>query len=224
MTKPIICVNFKIHSNGYGEKANKLASIMAKVANDYDVRMVAAVSAFDLSSIVSNIDGLEVWSQHLDPIEEGSFTGHLQPQNAYYHGARGTLLNHAERNISLSQIEKTLSLIPDGMVSCVCAADVNQAMEIAVLNPTMIAVEPPELIGGDISVTTADPEIIIQTVEAVKSVNPNVGVLTGAGIKNGTDVKSAIKLGTVGVLLASGVTKAEDPEKVLRDLCSSVTN
>ena len=30
----------------------------------------------------------------------------------------------------------------------------------------------------------------------------------------------AIKLGTVGVLLASGVTKAKDPEAVLRDLCS----
>ena len=72
--------------------------------------------------------------------------------------------------------------------------------------------------------TTADPDIIKNTVDAVKSVNPNVEVLTGAGIKNGDDVKMAIKLGTVGVLLASGVTKAEDPEQVLRDLCSSVTN
>ena len=110
------------------------------------------------------------------------------------------------------------------MVTCVCAANVEQAKKIASLNPTMIAVEPPELIGGDISVTTADPDIIKNTVEAVKSVNPNVDVLTGAGIKNGMDVEMAIKLGTVGVLLASGVTKAKDPEAVLRDLCSSVSN
>jgi len=224
MTKPIICVNFKIHPNAFGEKARELASIMATVSKEYDVRVIAAVSAFDLSSIVSNFDGLEVWSQHIDPVGIGSFTGHLQPENAYYHGARGTLLNHAEKNISLDEIKRTLSLIPDGMVSCVCAADVKQAKEIAALNPTMIAVEPPELIGGDISVTTADPDIIKNTVDAVKSVNPNVEVLTGAGIKNGDDVKMAIKLGTVGVLLASGVTKAEDPEQVLRDLCSSVTN
>tara|TARA_B100001778_G_scaffold93282_1_gene76210 strand:+ start:223 stop:897 length:675 start_codon:yes stop_codon:yes gene_type:complete len=224
MTKPIICVNFKIHSNAFGEKASELASIMSKISKEFDIRLVAAVSAFDLSSITSNFPDLEVWSQHLDPIGIGSFTGSLQPENAFYHGARGTLLNHAEKKISLDQIKKTLSLIPEGMVSCVCAADVNQAKAIAAFNPTMIAVEPPELIGGDISVTTADPEIIKNTVDAVKSVNPNVGVLTGAGIKNGVDVEMAIKLGTVGVLLASGVTKAENPEEVLRDLCSSVFN
>jgi len=122
----------------------------------------------------------------------------------------------------LETIEKTLSLIPEGMVTCVCAADVEQARAIAAFGPDMIAVEPPELIGGDISVTTANPDIIKNTVEAVKSVNPNVEVLTGAGVKNGEDVKMAIKLGTIGVLLASGVTKSEDPEAVLRELCSSL--
>ena len=45
---------------------------------------------------------------------------------------------------------------------------------LAALNPTFIAVEPPELIGGDISVTTADPAIVSDTVAAVKAVNPNV--------------------------------------------------
>ena len=224
MTKPIICVNFKIHSNAFGEKAGELASIMSKVSKEFNVRIIAAVSAFDLSSITSNFEGLEVWSQHLDPIGVGSFTGALQPENAYYHGAKGTLLNHAEKNISLDEIKNTLDLIPEGMLTCVCAENVEQAKKIASLNPTMIAVEPPELIGGDISVTTADPDIIKNTVEAVKSVNPNVDVLTGAGIKNGADVEMAIKLGTVGVLLASGVTKAENPEAVLRELCSSVSN
>ena len=222
MTKPIICVNFKIHPKAYGDEAEKLARIMAKVSKEFGVKLVAAVSAFDLSPIVSKVDGLEVWSQHLDAIDVGSHTGLLQPKNAHYHGAKGTLLNHAENQIPLEQIEKTLNLIPDGMVTCVCAADVEQARAIAAFGPDMIAVEPPELIGGDISVTTADPEIIKNTVLAVKSVNPKVDVLTGAGVKNGADVKMAIKLGTIGVLLASGVTKSEDPESVLRDLCSSL--
>jgi triosephosphate isomerase len=84
----------------------------------------------------------------------------------------------------------------------------------------MIAVEPPELIGGDISVTSADPEIVSGTAALVKSVNPNVRVLCGAGVKNGADVAMAIELGTEGVLLASGVTKASDPEAVLADLVS----
>ena len=84
------------------------------------------------------------------------------------------------------------------------------------------AVEPPELIGGDISVTTADPGIVSGTAAAVKAANPNVRVLCGAGVKNGADVAMAIELGTEGVLLASGVTKANDPAAVLRDLVSQL--
>jgi triosephosphate isomerase len=79
-------------------------------------------------------------------------------------------------------------------------------------------VEPPELIGGDISVTTANPGIVSGTVEAVKSVDSGIKVLCGAGVKNGNDVKTAVDLGAEGVLLASGVVKAKDPESVIRDL------
>ena len=74
MTKPIICVNFKIHSNAFGKKAEELASIMSKVSKEFNIRIIAAVSPFDLSPITSNFEGLEVWSQHLDPIGVGSFT------------------------------------------------------------------------------------------------------------------------------------------------------
>ena len=101
-------------------------------------------------------------------------------------------------------------------------AIIDEARALAALNPTMIAVEPPELIGGDISVTSADPEIISATVAAVKEVNPNVRVLCGAGVKNGADVAAAIELGAEGVLLASGVTKASDPGYVLLDLVSGL--
>ena len=47
-------------------------------------------------------------------------------------------------------------------------------------------------------------------------------VLTGAGIQTGECVRTAIDLGTDGVLLASGVVKAKDPEAVLRDLVSKI--
>ena len=105
---------------------------------------------------------------------------------------------------------------------CACAADIEEAKALATLSPTFIAVEPPELIGGDISVTTADPEIVSGTPQVVKQANANVRVLCGAGVKNGEDVAKAIELGTEGVLLASGVTKAEDPKSVLIDLVSKI--
>jgi triosephosphate isomerase len=72
-----------------------------------------------------------------------------------------------------------------------------------------------------LSVTTADPAIVSDTVAVVKSVNPDVRVLCGAGVKNGADVAKAIELGAEGVLLASGVTKAQDVDAVLADLLAS---
>jgi triosephosphate isomerase len=97
---------------------------------------------------------------------------------------------------------------------------VEEAMALAALEPDFVAVEPPELIGGDISVTSADPEIVSGTAQAVKDVSGNVGILCGAGVKTGSDVSKAIDLGTSGVLLASGVTKSDDPSMALNDLVS----
>ena len=219
MDAPLIVVNFKTYSTAMAEAADKLGQHMANVQTN--ARMIAVASAFDLSS-VSSISGLEVWSQHLDPVGQGSHTGWLEPETAIARGASGTIINHAEHKVSLEHVEKLMAMLPDGFPICACAADVEEARALAKLGPTFIAVEPPELIGGDISVTTADPAIVSDTVAAVKEVNPEVRVLCGAGVKNGQDVATAIELGAEGVLLASGVTKAGDVPGVLRDLVSQI--
>ena len=217
MDAPLIVVNFKTYSTAMAEYAETLGRLMADV--ETNARMVAVTSAFDLSS-VSAISGLEVWSQHLDPVGQGSHTGWLEPQTAIARGASGTIINHAEHKVSIDHVRDLMEMLPVGFPICACAADVAEARALAELGPTFIAVEPPELIGGDISVTTADPAIVSDTVAAVKEVNPDVRVLCGAGVKNGQDVATAISLGAEGVLLASGVTKANDIPSVLSDLVS----
>ena len=217
MEAPLVVVNFKTYTSALASAADKLGKQMADVSTN--ARMVAVTSAFDLSS-VSSIDGLEVWSQHLDPVGQGSHTGWLEPETAIARGATGTIINHAEHKVSLDHVRDLMAMLPEGFPVCACAADVTEARALAKLGPTFIAVEPPELIGGDISVTTADPTIVSDTVAAVKEVNPNVRVLCGAGVKNGQDVATAIALGAEGVLLASGVTKANNPQAVLEDLVS----
>ena len=220
MAEPLIVVNFKTYSTAMGIQAENLASMMASVSTS--ARMVGVVSAFDLATIIQSFPNLEIWSQHLDPVGMGSFTGWLQPDNAIERGARGTIINHAEHKVPLNHVEELMKQLPEGFQICACAADVEEAKSLAALSPTFIAVEPPELIGGDISVTTADPGIIKSTVDAVKSVNENIRVLCGAGVKNGSDVKMALSLGADGVLLASGVTKAEEPFEILNDLVSQI--
>ena len=219
MEAPLIVVNFKTYSTAMAESAEELGKHMSSIQSN--ARMVAVVSAFDLSS-VSSINGLEVWSQHLDPVGQGSHTGWLEPQTAIARGASGTIINHAEHKVTIEHVMSLMEMLPDGFPVCACAADVDEARALAEIGPTFIAVEPPELIGGDISVTTADPSIVSDTVAAVKEVNPKVRVLCGAGVKNGQDVATAIDLGAEGVLLASGVTKANDVIAVLNDLVSQI--
>ena len=218
----LVVVNFKTYASAQGAAAVELARAMAVVNATTEATLVAVVSAFDLAAVKAAAPGLEVWSQHLDPIGWGSNTGWLHPETAIAHGASGTIINHAEHKVSLEHVAAIIDQLPDGFPVCACAADLDEARSLAALSPTFIAVEPPELIGGDISVTTADPEIVSGTASAVKAVNPKVRVLCGAGVKNGADVAAALALGTEGVLLASGVTKADDSAAVLADLVSQL--
>ncbi len=218
MNRPLIIVNFKTYQGAQGHSAEVLARAMESV--DTDARLVAAVSALDLSSVVKAAPNLEVWCQHLDPITFGSNTGWLHPDTALTRGASGTLINHAEHKVSLENVAMLLDQVPEGFEVCACAADVDEARALAALVPDYVAVEPPELIGGDISVTSADPEIVSGTVSAVIDTNENVRVLCGAGVKTGMDVSTAMDLGAGGVLLASGVTKSLNPSESLADLVS----
>ena len=219
--QPLIVVNFKTYETAMGAKAVELAKAMERASNS-NVRMVAVVSAFDLHSVQQAAPTLEVWSQHLDPVGKGSFTGWLQPDNAIERGAEGTIINHAEHKVNIEHVKELMNQLPSSFPICACAADVDEAHQLAELGPTFIAVEPPELIGGDISVTTADPTIVSDTVTAVQSINPDVRVLCGAGVKDGDDVRTAVELGAHGVLLASGVTKAKNVEDVLANLVAGL--
>ena len=218
MSGPLVVVNFKTYQTAHGASAESLARAMSSI--ETEARMIAVVSAFDLSAVVSAAPDLEVWCQHLDPVGFGSNTGWLHPATAIERGASGTLVNHAEHKVSLEHVAMLLEQVPEGFEVCACAADVKEAIALAALGPDFVAVEPPELIGGDVSVTSADPEIVSGTARAVRDVSASVGILCGAGVKSGSDVSKAIELGTSGVLLASGVTKSVDPVASLKDLIS----
>ena len=220
MEENLVVVNFKTYQTAHGLSAENLAKIMENLESN--ARIVAVVSAFDLSSVVNIAPNLEVWTQHLDPIQFGSNTGWLHPDTAIERGAKGTLINHAEHKVSIEHIAMLLDQVPEDFTVCACAADIEEAKSLAALRPTFVAVEPPELIGGDVSVTSADPKIVTGTVDAVRDISADVGILCGAGVKNGSDVSMALELGTSGVLLASGVTKSSNPLEALNDLISKI--
>ena len=215
---PAVIINCKVYTEVEGASALRLAKACAKVADESGVSIAVCPPMVELGRVASDA-GLPVFSQNVDPRKPGSGTGYTTPSMIAATGALGTLINHSEHKQPSEDVGTCVAMCREQkLTTCVCADTVEIAKELAAFAPDFIAVEPPELIGGDISVTTADPEIVSNTVEAVKSVNPHINVLCGAGVKTGKDVRTAIDLGARGVLLASGVVKAKDPEAVVRDL------
>lgn len=213
-----IIINFKTYEESTGDNALKLAKICDEVAKETGAKIIVVPQFADIYRI-SNEVKIQVYSQGIDNIKFGSYTGHVLAESVKAAGASGSLLNHSERRIKLADIEACIEKLRSlGMVSIVCTNNINTTKAAATLNPDFVAVEPPELIGSGIPVSQAKPEIVSGSVDAAKEVNPKVRVLCGAGITKGEDVKKAIELGTDGVLLASGVVKAEDPKAVLMDL------
>jgi triosephosphate isomerase len=71
-------------------------------------------------------------------------------------------------------------------------------------------------------VSKAQPEVVSGTVQLVREVNEKVIILCGAGISHGEDVAAALKLGTQGVLVASGIVKAKDPYMIMREFAEAM--
>jgi len=221
---PIILVNFKTYAEGTRKKALELAKICEKVGKETDVSVGVAPQLADISLVASTVS-IPVFSQHIDPISYGSFTGHVLPEAVKEAGAVGTLINHSERRLKLADIDAIVSRTRENsLVSVVCSNNTAVSAAVAALKPDMVAVEPPELIGTGIPVSKAKPEVVSGTVEAVRRVNPDVTVLCGAGITRGEDVAAALRLGTRGVLVASGIVKAKDPYSVLLEFADAMSN
>ena len=215
---PTIVVNFKVYAEAEGPRALTLAKTCQKVSKESGVQIAVCPPMIGLALIARSMD-IPVYSQNVDPLKPGSGTGFVTPSMLHSTDVKGTLVNHSEHRQPLESVGTCIEMCKYlSLDVCACAESAEEAGKIAGFAPQMIAVEPPELIGGDISVTTANPRIVSDTVDAVHSVNPDVAVRCGAGVKNGEDVRTALDLGAKGVLVASGVVKASKPAEALRDL------
>jgi triosephosphate isomerase len=217
----MVMVNFKTYSESTGSRAVSLARDAERVHKETGVSVGVAPQFTDIM-VVSKTVQIPVLAQHIDPINPGGYTGHILAEAVREAGAVGTLINHSERRLKLSEIDEVVKLTHErDMISCVCANNPSVSAAVAALEPDIIAIEPPELIGSGIPVSKAKPEIITATVKLVKQANPKVVILCGAGISHGEDVMAALKLGTQGVLVASGIVKAKDPYSVMREFAEA---
>ncbi len=222
MDTPIVILNYKTYLESSGLNALNLAHDLESAAEESGITMVAAPQAADIYRI-SQEASLPIFAQHIDPISPGGHTGSNLIDTLIEAGVSGSLINHSEQRMKLADIAEVVKLCEDNNIeSCVCTNNIETSKAVAALNPVAVAVEPPELIGTGIPVSQAQPEVVEDTVNEVKAINKDIKVLCGAGITTGDDMKAAMDLGADGVLLASGIIKAENPKEALLDLVSKL--
>lgn len=215
---PLLLVNLKTYPNCLGDGALAIAKLLATLGRAAGVATAIAPALPDLARVAAEVR-IAVVAQHVDRVAAGAFTGSVPVESLRAAGARGSLLNHSEHPLDGPGVEMAAQRLESlGLVPIVCAGSVESARALAAIAPAYLAVEPPELIGGDRAVSTARPEVVSETVTAVRSVAPGTRVLCGAGVHDRHDVRRAIELGAQGILVASAVTRAADPRAAIAEL------
>jgi triosephosphate isomerase len=215
---PLLLINFKTYEEGTGERGLKMAKIIEKVAAERGANIAIAVQIAEIHRISSEVS-IPVYSQHMDGIHFGANTGWILPETIKAAGAIGTVLNHAEHQMETERLRESIDRAKEiRLRTVVCANTPDFAKGVAKFSPNYIAVEPPELIGGTVSVSTAKPEVITNSLKVVGK----IPLLVGAGVKTKEDVKKGIQLGASGIFVASAVMKALNPEKIVKELAEGL--
>ncbi|MDP2925923.1 MAG: triose-phosphate isomerase [Nanoarchaeota archaeon] len=207
MINPLVVVNLKTYQQG--EESLKLAKMLEGV----DKNIIIGAEASDLYRI-SRETKLQIYCQHVESMSPGRNTGYIIPESAQKNGAIGTFLNHSEHKLNFDVLKETIKRCKEiKLKTIVFASSLSEAIKIEKLAPDYIIYEPPLLVAGDISVSTAKPEIISRIAKKLKT-----PFLVGAGIKTSADVKKSLELGAIGIAVSSAVTTAKNPERALREL------
>lgn len=219
----ILILNFKNYLEVAGRASIELAQAAQLVSKSLEgrIKIVACPPQPALSLVKENVD-IPVFAQHVDNAKEGSTTGYFIPEIAKSFGAQGSLINHSEHRIDRPETIQNLvdNLRKLQMISVVCARSAAEVADIARFKPDYIAIEPPELIGSGKAVSKENPAIVTDSIEAAAKVTQVVKVICGAGITDAADVRSALKLGAKGILVASGVIKATSWVDKISELAS----
>ncbi|MGD0330206.1 MAG: triose-phosphate isomerase [Nitrososphaeria archaeon] len=222
LSTPVLIINAKNYLESSGERGIKLAKSAESVAKELGVNIIIAPPTPLIYTVVKAVD-IPVYAEHVDISKVGSTTGFIVPELVKDMGAAGSIINHSEHQLPVNIVAQTVERLKQlGMGTVVCAVDHNKTKIFAEMNPDAVAVEPPELIGSGIAVSKARPEVITDSLKAVRAARSMSKLICGAGIVTGEDVKKALELGAEGVLVASGIVKAADPEAKILELAEQL--
>lgn len=204
----------------YGEKTLELAKVADAAAKKYDIDILFIVPAVDLRMVVENTENLIVLAPYMDTLRPGRGMADILPEGLKAAGAQGVVVNHCEKPMSLPQIKKTIDRANElDLLTFACADSIAEAQAIAQLHPDIINPEPTDIIGSG---TASDMSYVMQSIEVIKAIDPNIMVEQAAGITNGQQVYDFIMAGSEAAGAASGIFNAADPYAMVDEMVAAV--
>ena len=204
----------------YGKDVLELALAADAAAEKYGVDIIFTCPVVDIRSVAQATRFIHVFAPHMDPLYPGRGLAATLPESLVAAGAEGVMLNHCEKPLAFDTLAQTIRRADEvGLVSIVCADSLADASRIAALAPDIIVAEPSELIGTGVSV---GEEYVQAATKSVKDVNPDILVLTAAGISCGQDVYNTIIAGADATGSSSGIAKAADRAAMVDEMIAAV--
>ena len=204
----------------YGEDVIELAKAADAASEKYDVDIIFTTPIVEIARVKAATKHVHVFAPHMDPLRPGRGLADILPESLVAAGAEGVMLNHVEKPLGLHVLKETIERADEvGLTTIVCTDSCTEASMVAKLQPNIIVVEPSELIGTGIS---CGPAYVEAATRAVKDVDPDILVLTAAGISNGQDVYDTIIAGADATGSSSGIAKAADRAAMVDEMIAAV--
>lgn len=216
--RPFLVVNPKSYL--YGESALALALAADDVARDTGLTVYFTCPYADIRLISRRARHIIVTAQHMQPLRPGRGMGHVLPESLLEAGARAVFLNHAEQPLTLTYLYQTIARARElDMTTIVCADSVAEGLAAAMLSPDILLCEPTDLIGTG---QVAGEGYTVEAVRRIRRANPDVAVMIASGVTTAEDVYNIIRLGADGTGATSGILGAPDPALRIREMALAV--
>jgi triosephosphate isomerase len=204
----------------YGDKVLELAKTADKAAEKYDIDVLFIAPYTEIRRVAENTGNLIVLAPYMDLIRPGRGMTDVLPEALKAAGARGVVVNHCERPMSLSAVKKTIDRANElDMLSFACADTIAEARAIAHLHPDIINPEPTDLIGSG---SASDMGYVLESIRVIKEIYPDILVEQAAGISSGEQVYQFIFAGAEATGSCSGIMRASDPLAMVDEMVFNV--
>jgi triosephosphate isomerase len=218
LTCPIFEVGVKNYLYGDDVLSLALAADAASVKYNIDILFITPYT--EIRRVADSVRRLIVLAPYMDTLRPGRGMAGILPEALKAAGARGVVINHCEKPVTLAEIKATIERADKmDMLSFVCAGSIAEAQATAHFHPDIINPELPELIGSN---GGCDMLFMRESMQAVKTIDPNIIVEQAAGLTCGRHMYDLILAGAEAVGSASGVCLAPDPAGMLDEMAANV--